>query len=168
MYRKNKLFCNRCQTTKTPQDFTRSSGSWCVSCKAENSKIYYWKNKDNINLEKKKRYNEDSDYREKVLVRNRAYFEENKEEIYRKQAEADRKRKKDPEERKKFQARRKISNSLAAGKIMRKPCDICGSTENLEAHHYMGYEPENWLNVQWLCRKHHGETERFEYVKTNR
>lgn len=38
--------------------------------------------------------------------------------------------------------------------LKKEPCMVCKS-EKTDAHHYLGYEKENWLNVQWLCRKHH-------------
>ena len=31
----------------------------------------------------------------------------------------------------------------------------CAETERLEAHHYLGYDEENYLSVIFLCPKHH-------------
>jgi hypothetical protein len=63
---------------------------------------------------------------------------------------------KHPLERK---ARTAVSNALRLGKLARpEHCQIRGcDNTRLEAHHWKGYEPENWLNVQWLCHKHHLE-----------
>jgi hypothetical protein len=33
---------------------------------------------------------------------------------------------------------------------------LCG-TPKTEAHHHLGYAEEHWLDVQWLCKKHHRE-----------
>lgn len=57
-------------------------------------------------------------------------------------------------------ARSAISNALRLGKII-KPikCQACGCVEKLEAHHWKGYEKEHWLDVQWLCHKHHLEAD---------
>lgn len=30
----------------------------------------------------------------------------------------------------------------------------------LEAHHYLGYAPEHWLDVKWLCQRHHSLADR--------
>lgn len=59
-------------------------------------------------------------------------------------------------------ARGAVSFALRSGKITRpKHCQIDGCTEmRLQAHHWKGYAPEHWLDVQWLCHKHHLEAER--------
>ena len=52
-------------------------------------------------------------------------------------------------------AQAKVNNSIKLGKITRQPCEICGA-EEAEAHH-SDYHEEKWLDVQWLCKKHHLE-----------
>jgi hypothetical protein len=42
-------------------------------------------------------------------------------------------------------------------------CDYCHQEIPLEAHHYKGYEPENWLNVHWLCHDCHQATRQPNY-----
>ena len=60
---------------------------------------------------------------------------------------------KHPMERK---ARSAISNALRLGKISKPDkCQMCGESANLEAHHWHGYDPEHWLDVQWLCKADH-------------
>lgn len=42
--------------------------------------------------------------------------------------------------------------------LFQQPCEYAGCNETkVQAHHHAGYEQENWLNVQWLCRNHHKE-----------
>ena len=46
-----------------------------------------------------------------------------------------------------------VKNAIRDGRLIRKPCEICGDISS-EAHHN-SYEKEDWLNVKWLCKKHH-------------
>ena len=46
-----------------------------------------------------------------------------------------------------------LNGSIAAGKLSRGPCVICG-TSKTEGHHPDYGKP---LNVIWLCKKHHTE-----------
>lgn len=50
-------------------------------------------------------------------------------------------------------ARRAVATALRLGEIERQPCVECGGPA--EAHHHLGYAPEHWLDVEWLCRSHH-------------
>lgn len=42
--------------------------------------------------------------------------------------------------------------ALAAGKLIRQPCEVCGSGRYVEAHHDDYAKP---LDVRWLCKSHH-------------
>jgi len=52
-------------------------------------------------------------------------------------------------------ARERLKYAIKTGAVTRKPCEVCGSVK-VEGHHW-SYLKENWLNVNWLCRKHHAE-----------
>lgn len=68
---------------------------------------------------------------------------------------------KHPSERK---ARTKVNHAITAGRLVRpEKCSVvdCESTR-VEAHHYLGYEEEHWLDVEWFCKKHHMEADRLE------
>lgn len=69
---------------------------------------------------------------------------EKRREVHRKHAE------KYPE---KMLARTLLGNAVRDGKIIRQPCEACGSTDS-EAHHDDYSKP---LDVKWLCPKHHAE-----------
>lgn len=49
-------------------------------------------------------------------------------------------------------AHRAVLNAKRRGRLKPKPCEVCGSTEAIEAHHDDYQKP---LVVRWLCRKHH-------------
>jgi len=51
----------------------------------------------------------------------------------------------------KYKAHSTLNNSVRDGKIMRKPCQVCGDKKS-HAHHHDYQKP---LDVEWLCAKHH-------------
>jgi hypothetical protein len=55
-------------------------------------------------------------------------------------------------------ARYIANNALRAGQLIRKPCEICGSTKT-EGHHDDYSKP---LEIRWLCKQHHTEKHRKE------
>lgn len=54
----------------------------------------------------------------------------------------------------KSHARNAISTAILYNGLKRKPCCICDEVKS-EAHHYRGYDKENWFDVIWYCRTHH-------------
>jgi hypothetical protein len=58
----------------------------------------------------------------------------------------------DPVKRK---ARIAVGNAVRDGKLIRKPCQVCGAKAH--AHHTDYSKP---LEVVWLCSAHHGEQHR--------
>ena len=58
------------------------------------------------------------------------------------------------EQRRRDIARSYVAVYLKRGKISRQPCEECGSTIRLEAHHEDYSKP---LEIRWLCRVHHLE-----------
>jgi hypothetical protein len=53
----------------------------------------------------------------------------------------------------KYIARYQLGNAIKLGKILRKPCERCGSPKS-DGHHEDYGKP---LEVMWLCRKHHAQ-----------
>jgi hypothetical protein len=53
---------------------------------------------------------------------------------------------------KKYKAHYMVNNAIRGGKLFVEPCEICGITESVHAHHNDYAKP---LNVRWLCAAHH-------------
>ena len=60
----------------------------------------------------------------------------------------------DPEYKLKRNTRESTRRAIRSGKLQKFPCLFCSNSQ-VEAHHYLGYNKENIMNIQWLCRKHH-------------
>lgn len=60
-------------------------------------------------------------------------------------------RRTNPAERHKHVARWKVNHAVASGRLVRKPCEVCGSPRS-QAHHPDYSKP---LDVIWLCAPHH-------------
>lgn len=60
-----------------------------------------------------------------------------------------------PKHKDRIMAMNRVRDAIKFKGLKRKNC-FCGRVG--EAHHYLGYEPEHWLDVQWLCKKHHEAT----------
>ena len=58
----------------------------------------------------------------------------------------------------KYVARYTTNNAVKRGLLVKQPCEVCGTDENVEAHHDDYMRP---LDVRWLCRTHHGEHHRM-------
>jgi hypothetical protein len=56
----------------------------------------------------------------------------------------------------KVAARNAVNHAVEHGRLTRLPCEVCG-LEIVDAHHPDHSKP---LEVQWLCRRHHGERHR--------
>ena len=55
-----------------------------------------------------------------------------------------------------------VSNAVRDKRLFKpNSCSQCGLADSgiersmIEAHHYLGYEPEHWMDVQWLCTRCH-------------
>lgn len=102
------------------------------------------------------------EHRQQRADYNHKWYEKNKEEALKKNKEyrmknkhkwleyQNTKRKKDPN---KISARQKVYYAIKTGKLIKKPCEICGD-KNVEAHHEDYGKP---LEVRWLCKRCHKE-----------
>lgn len=58
----------------------------------------------------------------------------------------------------KYVARYTTGNAISCGWLVKQPCEVCGTDENVEAHHDDYMRP---LDVRWLCKIHHAEHHRM-------
>jgi hypothetical protein len=56
-----------------------------------------------------------------------------------------------PERRRAHQS---VARAIRTGRLVRSPCEACGTTIRIQAHHDDYAKP---LDVRWLCFKHHRE-----------
>lgn len=95
----------------------------------------------------------DPAYREKRRAYNRKFHENHKDDAELKSRKAAKMRtyRHDPALRKRHEARWLVNRHIGSGKIVRQPCEVCGSSRT-DAHHDDYDKP---LAVRWLCRQHH-------------
>jgi hypothetical protein len=55
-----------------------------------------------------------------------------------------------------------LNSAVAAGKVTRQPCEVCGSTYRVHGHHEDYSKP---LEVHWLCPTHHKQAHGIFKVK---
>ena len=57
------------------------------------------------------------------------------------------------------QAGHAVGHGIEHGRLIRpNQCDQCNHKCTPEGHHWKGYEPEYWFDVQWLCSNCHRKT----------
>lgn len=131
--------CWSCKETKPIFDFANNKsqplGKSYVCCPCRNA--YYHKHRDKL-LSRANKYSK----LERVRLRRN---------------ELDRIRYKDYEVRNKRFARAFIKEKVQSGQLVRpKSCNQCGQAQiAIQAHHYLGYEKENWSDIKWLCKECH-------------
>jgi hypothetical protein len=61
----------------------------------------------------------------------------------------------------KYRARQMVGNAIRGGRLKRQPCETCGTTKRIQAHHDDYSKP---LDVRWFCFKHHREVAHGQLV----
>lgn len=138
--------CTKCKVIKPYSEFYISRAKLdgytfsCKDCNKAYFKVYGEKNLVKEITRFRKYYNEN---RESVLKRNRDYVKAGR-----------RKTKPDPY---KELARRLLHYAVKTGRVIKKPCEVCGKTDRIHGHHEDYTKP---IEVVWLCAKHHMERHR--------
>jgi len=78
-------------------------------------------------------------------------------EVKERRARVMRERIRDPKERYKHEARWAAKRAISNGRLVRKPCEVCGAPK-VDSHHDDYSRP---LEVRWLCREHHVQQHAF-------
>lgn len=156
----NKICCY-CKIKQPVKEFFKDIrykdgyNSGCRSCRREKTKLY-----KQTEVGKKKTRERMREYRrtEKWKKYYKKYTEKRREKnnlwmkMYRKL----------PKVKKRQYAYKAVHDAIKLGVLTPKPCEKCNEKENIQAHHHMGYEKINWLNVKWLCQVCHGEDHRLK------
>lgn len=128
--------CSKCGKSKELGDFHRDSAcsdghvGVCKACKALYHSKYYGENRG-----RKKETNAAllAEKGDSIRARNNAYTA------------------KFP---KKQSAQNAVKKAIKSGVLVRQPCEDCGGTEHIRAHHDDYNRP---LEVRWLCASHHSQ-----------
>ena len=144
-------YCRSCKTEKQKSEFGNRKASKdglsakCKSCQSEYDKLrannpdrvlareLYQKTDAGIEALNRARKKYAANNKGKIYEVTKSYRENNK---------------------KKYRAHGKIAYEIKMGNLTKKPCEICGSISNLNAHHDDYDKP---LDIRWLCSKHHAE-----------
>lgn len=145
--------CKLCGATYKPKG---GYSFYCKSCRILKKKEWRKKYKHGLaGMAAKKRWNRSERARE-------AYKRYRSKPQYKKYSK---KRYHSQDENKK-KAHYYIQNAIRDGKLKRPSrCEKCKRKDwgigrtMIEAHHYLGYEPQFWLSVQWLCTDCHKEVD---------
>ena len=150
--------CQQCGATKTTEEFYRKKDTvneyypQCKECGRAAKRVYSAKNRDQILAYAKRYYAKN---KEKCLAATRKYQAEHPEQIraHQKKWYGKNKHKK--------AAQQRVFKALKSGKLKKENCKVCGSSENIQAHHPDYSRP---LEVVWLCHTHHQKN----HVKTRK
>ena len=141
--------CPGCSRNLPTSDYYRNraqpSGldTYCKNCKKKIMREYYKANAERVCLRVGRHY---AANRDKVCETVRNYRRDNPQKIKDKHRAWERAF---PEKKK---AQHALWYATQQGVISRQPCEVCGITEGVEAHHDDYSKP---LEVRWLCRSHH-------------
>ena len=159
--------CGICASDLPPSEFHRDSRAkdglqWrCKSCKRqyresrrEQGQVYAKQYRE-THRDKIREYNEQYQENNPVKVKawDRQYRDTHREKINKARRAS---YYANPE---KPRAYRAIANAIKRGILIKQPCEMCGATERVDAHHDDYSKP---LEIRWLCKTHHKQFHKEE------
>jgi hypothetical protein len=134
------LVCRKCKQPKTPNDFYEGVKSRCKECHKTAVAARYRETGGRVEYEKEREKSpERKEFKKRALQDHRA---------------------KNPL---KYKARTAVGNAVRDGRLIKGPCEVCGTTKRVQAHHHDYSKP---LDVRWLCFQHHREDEHQQTIRT--
>lgn len=154
--------CNWCETVKPLTEFCRNRASkdgLNFRCNVCNRRVVleWQKNNPEKHLAKSRKWSATN--RERVCARNRIYCKRNPKSNLRASLRYQRKH---PEQRRAYKV---VGKAIKRGNLTPQPCEVCASTQNIEAHHSRYDRP---LDVRWLCTRCHNKLHIGEIVLPER
>lgn len=171
--------CTKCKVRKGVEEFCRSTYNtdgrayWCRVCCSAANRAYRLKNKEEVSVKRQMqrkasansvRERERKWYsanKESVLLRQQKHYIENKgarraskQKYYKKHSKKILQKAKIryQKDNRKVLANAAIKYAKQKGQVQAQSCEICGTIENVHAHHDDYGKP---LMVRWLCATHH-------------
>jgi hypothetical protein len=141
--------CNSCNTEKNDDCFHKrkvSPDGLSAKCKDCQSEYDRSRNKLEKRVAGRSAYQKTERGIERSILAKKRWAERNPDKIYQ---TTKRYREEFPM---KYKAHGKVAYEIKNGNLVPEPCEVCGSTEKICAHHDDYAKP---LNVRWLCAKHH-------------
>ena len=147
--------CSKCDELKDESDYYANDNT-CKECRKAKvranraEKLEYYREYDRVRANKPKRVKARREYAKTeagklATIRAKAAYAE-----------------RNPVKRKAHSA---VSNALRDGKLAKEPCEVCGTTKNVQAHHDDYSKP---LDIRWLCVKDHNEHHKNEREQKRR
>jgi ribosomal protein S27AE len=142
--------CKHCDQHKPNDEFYASQPRRCKKCVKEKVRAHRSQNLDSIREYDRQRAK--TPKRKAHMANNlKRWRSENPDRV-------NKDRRDHPE---KYKARSKVGNALRDGKLIKLPCEGCGETEKVQAHHDDYSKP---LDVRWVCTKCHSKTHEPDWI----
>lgn len=147
------LTCKDCGSVKPEKMFYKTNKSRCKECVKKRARDHR-----SANLEKYRAYDRKRSSQKDRIDAREAYARSTKGKLKLLAAKtAWAERNKD-----KRKAHVITGNAIRDGRLIKQPCEVCGTTESIEAHHDDYSKP---LDIRWLCTRHHADHHKQERVK---
>lgn len=141
--------CSKCGVDKPLSEYHRDRQKAdghtpvCKACRRVCNRAYYQKNRPR-RVEHKRQYYRHN--RQASLATTRDYYRSHR------AAEAERRRRWRLRHPDAHAAGARVRRAIRQGQLHPEPCEACGATKRIDAHHEDYSKP---LDVQWLCRSCH-------------